>query len=167
MILSAYQSFLWNEMVREIVRTWAPLVLEVRGIVTRYVFYLTLSGDALDYLRGVKLPTPGPRASLADPYLEHVYRTVLERAGITSDQAFALKKLRRAYVKAVPRDVLLFPEELELLDVAPDELYPGRVKAVLRFILPRGAYGTMVLKRLTLRLEDAQPIASGTTTPDS
>ncbi len=166
MILSAYQSFLWNEMVREIVRTWAPLVLEVRGIATRYAFYLTLSRDALDYLRGAKLPTPGPRASLADPYLEHVYRTVLERAGIMSDQAFALKKLRRAYVKAVPRDVILFPEELELLDVAPDELYPGRVKAVLRFILPRGAYGTMVLKRLTLRLEDAQPTTSGTTTPD-
>lgn len=154
MILSAYQSFLWNEMVREIVRTWASLVLEVRGVVTRYAFYLTLSRDALDYLRGVKLPTPGPGASLADPYLEHVYQTVLERAGIGSDRVFALKKLRRAYIKAVPRDVILFPEELELLEVAPDELYPGYVKAVLRFILPRGAYGTMVLKRLTLRLKD-------------
>jgi len=155
MILSAYQSFLWNEMVREIVRTWASPILEVRGVVTRYAFYLTLAPEALDYLRGVVLPTPGPGASFADPYLEHVYRTVLERVGIASDRAFALKKLRQAYIKAVPREVLLFPEELEMLEVAPDELYPGRVKAVLRFILPRGAYGTMVLKRLTLRLDGA------------
>jgi tRNA pseudouridine13 synthase len=155
MILSAYQSFLWNEMVREIVRTWACPILEVRGVVTRYAFYQTLSDAALDYLRGMRLPTPGPRAPLTDPYVEHVYRAVLERAGIASDRAFAVKKLRRAYIKAVPREVLLFPDELELLDVAPDERYPGRVKAVLRFILPRGAYGTMVLKRLTLRPDEA------------
>ena len=48
-----------------------------------------------------------------------------------------------------------------MLEVAPDDLYPGRVKAVLLFTLPRGAYGTMVLKRLTLRASGAcgQPSA--------
>lgn len=153
LILSAYQSFLWNEMVREIVRTWASPVVEVRGVVTRYAFYLTLSPDALFYLRGLKVPTPGPRVSLPDPYVAQVYRMVLERMGIAAERAFALKKLARAYLKAVPRDVLLFPEGLELQEIAPDDLYPGRVKVRVRFFLPRGAYGTMVLKRLTLRVE--------------
>ena len=153
LILSAYQSFLWNEMVREIVRTWASPIVEVRGVVTRYAFYLTLSPDAFFYLRGLKVPTPGPRVSLPDPYVAQVYRMVLERAGIASERAFALRKLTRAYLKAIPRDVLLFPEGLELQEVAPDDLYPGRVKVRLRFFLPRGAYGTMVLKRLTLRTE--------------
>ncbi len=161
LILSAYQSFLWNEMVREIVREWASPLLEVRGVVTRYAFYLTLSREALEYLRELKLPTPGPGASPPDPYAEHIYRKVLERAGITSEKALALKRLRRAYMKAVPRDVLLFPEGLEMLEVTPDDLYPGHVKAVLLFTLPRGAYGTLVLKRLTLRVSETcgRPLA--------
>lgn len=161
LILSAYQSFLWNEIVREIVCTWASAVVELRGVVTRYAFHLELSSEALEYLRGLTVPTPGPRVALPDPYVEHVYRTVLQRAGIASERAFALPKLRRAYLKAVPREVLLFPESLDLVEVASDELYPGRVKAVLRFVLPRGAYGTMVLKRLTLRLDH-----SGAISPD-
>ena len=33
--------------------------------------------------------------------------------------------------------------------VAPDELYPGRQKLRLGFELPKGAYATLVVKRLT------------------
>lgn len=150
LILSAYQSYLWNEMVAEMVRSLASPVVEVPGYVKGYVFYQNLTREAFDYLRTLKLPTPGPKASLPDQYAEYVYKTTLERAGV-SERAFALKRLTAAYFKSFPRDALVIPAGLELADVYEDDLYPGKRKAAVKFFLPRGSYGTMVLKRLTLK----------------
>lgn len=152
LILAAYQSYLWNEMVAEMITHLASRTLSLPGVANTYVFYIELPDDAFDYLRALRLPTPGPKVSFPDPYTERIFTTTLERVGV-HPSAFALKKLYRAYFTSFSRDVLVMPEELELLDVAPDDLYPGRVKATVRFFLPRGAYGTMVLKRLTLKVK--------------
>jgi tRNA pseudouridine13 synthase len=97
----------------------------------------------------LKLPTPGPRVEFPDRYAEHIYEAVLSRAGLAR-RDLAAKKLKRAYLNSFQRDVILLPEALELGQVEPDDLYPGRSKATISFTLPRGSYGTMVLKRLTL-----------------
>jgi len=151
LILAAYQSFLWNEMVAEMIRHLASAIIEVPGYVKGYVFYTHLERDAFEYLRSLRLPMPGPQAILPDEYAGYVYKTTLERAGL-SEQAFAMKRLVAAYFRSFLRDVLLRPEGLELLDLSRDELYPGLMKAVVKFFLPRGSYGTMVLERLTLRV---------------
>lgn len=156
LILAAYQSYLWNEMVAEMIRHLASRTLSVSGVANSYVFPIELPNQAFDYLRTLRLPTPGPKVSFPDPYAQHIYLTTLRRVGL-QPSAFALKKLYRAYFNSFARDVLVMPEGLELLDVAPDDLYPGRMKATVRFFLPRGSYGTMVLKRLTLKVRPPVP----------
>lgn len=150
MMLAAYQSFLWNEMVAKLISDLAPQTIKVPGRAGDYLFYIALGSDAFDYLRALKLPTPGPKVQPPDQYAGYVYEAILNRAGLTG-RDFALKKLKRAYLNSFERDVILMPEGLELAQVEPDELYPGREKATIKFTLPRGSYGTMVIKRLTLK----------------
>ena len=60
-----------------------------------------------------------------------------------------------------PRAVLVKPEEMGDVRIAPDEMHEGRVMATLSFALPRGSYATMLLKRLF-----APPFYARTEGPD-
>jgi tRNA pseudouridine13 synthase len=53
------------------------------------------------------------------------------------------------------RDCLTFPEKLELEPIK-DELYPGRRGLRLSFELPKGAYATIMVKRITDAAERSQ-----------
>ena len=53
-----------------------------------------------------------------------------------------------ATVRAAGARLVVFPERLQAEPAGKDELNEGRFKAVLSFELPRGAYGTLVVKRL-------------------
>ena len=46
------------------------------------------------------------------------------------------------------RDVFIKPRDIKDVVIAPDEMNDGRVKAKLSFSLPRGAYATLMIKRL-------------------
>jgi tRNA pseudouridine13 synthase len=48
----------------------------------------------------------------------------------------------------VPRRAVVVPEDLAVEPAEPDDRYPGKLKATLRFFLPRGSYATMVIKGL-------------------
>lgn len=149
MLLSAYQSFLWNETAAELVRQMSDLVVELPGRAGKYLFHLSLSSDALHYLATLKLPTVDASARPKDELAAHIFNGKLAERGLKR-RAFALPQLKTAYFKSFERRLLLFPEELALEELSEDELCPGRLKAHLSFVLPRGAYGTMVIKRLTL-----------------
>lgn len=44
--------------------------------------------------------------------------------------------------------VVARPEKFEMSEPHPDELYPGKFKVRVSFVLPPGAYATILLKRL-------------------
>jgi tRNA pseudouridine13 synthase len=50
--------------------------------------------------------------------------------------------------KEEQRDVLVKPFDVRDVQVGPDERNAGRLCATLEFSLPRGAYATMMIKRL-------------------
>ena len=50
--------------------------------------------------------------------------------------------------KEEPRDVLVKPGDVADVRLEPDDMNAGQVKATLQFSLPRGAYATMMIKRL-------------------
>jgi tRNA(Glu) U13 pseudouridine synthase TruD len=56
-------------------------------------------------------------------------------------------KIRRPYFKSVLRKAIALPEEFTF-QVSHDELNAGRKKLLLRFMLSRGSYGTMLVKRI-------------------
>jgi tRNA pseudouridine13 synthase len=59
-----------------------------------------------------------------------------------------VRHLKDVFFSKGVRPALFFAENLTH-DVAPDELEPGRKKLRLAFDLPKGAYATLVVKRLT------------------
>ena len=49
---------------------------------------------------------------------------------------------------------MIIPEDLQIHGAGIDELHPGRMKWTISFVLPRGSYGTMLVKRLVLKPGD-------------
>ena len=59
-----------------------------------------------------------------------------------------MKHLKDVFFSKGTRPALFFAGNLTHT-VAPDEIYPGRQKLRLGFELPKGAYATLVVKRVT------------------
>ena len=146
---SAYQSYLWNLMLgRLIEKTTRP---EQRTTLDFKVAALPLHHD-LDSvqaaaLRGWQIPLPASRTPLGEGPARDLALEVMSEQGITWEN-LRVKYLKDVFFSKGTRPALFFPEKTEI-HVAPDELYPGRKKANLAFELGKGAYATLVVKRLT------------------
>jgi tRNA pseudouridine13 synthase len=73
--------------------------------------------------------------------------TELQNAGLQRED-FLNNEVPGMIWKEEQRDVLVKPADLQPPVIAPDDMHDGRVQATLSFALPRGAYATMLLKRL-------------------
>lgn len=148
MLAHAYQAYLWNEILKEflIQRGWDHI--RIPYLLGELVFYETLPPEGREEFRKLRLPLPAPRLHLSSPW-EGLVEEVLAREGLSG-----LSQLRSAVkglvFKSYPRETGLFPTQMSW-GLAPDERYPGRKKAFFRFFLPKGAYATLVLKRLFRR----------------
>ncbi len=58
--------------------------------------------------------------------------------------------MTRVYFKSFKRRAVIIPDEIQSSDRGKDELHQGKMKVTLSFFLPRGSYGTMLMKRLSL-----------------
>jgi tRNA pseudouridine13 synthase len=147
---SAFQSHLWNlELARLIERTTRP---EQRAIVDFKVANLPihrgLDPDQAALLTAAQLPLPASRTPL--PPEGPVRDAVLE---VVAGFGLAWEDLRVKHLKDVffskgNRPALFFAQNLSQ-ETTNDDLYPGRKKIALGFELPKGAYATLVVKRVT------------------
>ncbi|MEW6522852.1 MAG: tRNA pseudouridine(13) synthase TruD [Bacillota bacterium] len=140
---SAYQAFLWNEVLRRYLSRQAKELWVYPGAAGPYLF----NAHPLPGLPDLVLPLPASRASFADALAGGLYRDLLSERGLTPG-SFNLRRLRQAYFKPLPRPALVWPAGLALEGPGPDELYCGRLRAGLTFSLPAGSYGTMLVKAL-------------------
>jgi tRNA pseudouridine13 synthase len=147
---SAFQAFLWNEMLREIIRktTLAPLTM-YPGAAGTYLFYSGLTQENFQYLEQLSIPTVGHQAKANDTLLRDTYLRILQAHGLKSS-LFNKVKLRQAYFKSFARRAVVKPEKVHC-EATDDELYKGRIKLVLTFGLPRGSFATMFVKRIFMR----------------
>ncbi|MBU2101824.1 MAG: tRNA pseudouridine(13) synthase TruD [Candidatus Omnitrophica bacterium] len=143
LFFSAYQSYLWNEVLRRFIGTLAcgPL----RGYRGRAGEYLFLSDGASSALAQLVYPLPAAKITLPDE-VSGIYNTVLAENGIRPAM-FNNRAIRQAYCKAHPRRAFVIPEALSCRASA-DELYIGKRKITFAFSLPAASYATMFLKFL-------------------
>jgi tRNA pseudouridine13 synthase len=151
-VLNAYQSFLFNELLAR----WLRELAVEQGFALRavkyafgafeYFYSLPPAGDGI---RETVLPVPGHDTVTTDERVGRILAGVLEEEGITLSD-LRVRQMSRIRVGGVPRAAIVVPEELSSSPSEPDELYPGRSKATLRFFLPRGSYATLLIKRLVL-----------------
>jgi tRNA pseudouridine13 synthase len=147
--LSAYQSHLWNRMLARWLRDHVPpdKLVEVALRLADVPMHRDLDEARQAALAALTLPLPSARMQLeaTDPRRPLV-ETVLAEDGLRIEE-MKLKGLRTFFSRG-ERPALCIPAEL-ISDVADDELHRGRQKLLLSFDLPRGAYATLLVKRIS------------------
>jgi tRNA pseudouridine13 synthase len=146
LFFSCFQGFLWNELLRRIVKEKCTGNLKTyKGKAGDYIFCtLPLSQDP--YLRNLSLPAASAKTKMPDAFTQTAYDLILKENNL-KPAMFNLRKVRQAFFKAHLRPATIIPERLsfEFLD---DEVYRGSKKLMLKFILPRASYATMLIKRI-------------------
>lgn len=153
LVLNAYQSFLFNEVLAGLVAREA----RARGFATRelryhagaFVFPLELDDSARAALADRILPVPGYDTTVADADVREVLEAVLAREAIGLAD-LRVRQLPRISAHGVTRPAWMRPADVAAGKPVDDERYPGRLCLSLSFTLPRGCYATMVVKRLAL-----------------
>ncbi|MGQ9671808.1 MAG: tRNA pseudouridine(13) synthase TruD [Candidatus Aminicenantales bacterium] len=149
MLFSAFQSHLWNEVLRRIIRLKVSDVVAVKGSEGSYLFWTNLEPNVFSYLEQLAIPTAAVKTDFPDELTRLLYEDVLRAKNLPA-RLFRTKALHRVYFRSFRRKALLIPREPLILHQGDDELHPGQKKLTLSFFLPRGAYGTMLIKRLCL-----------------
>ncbi|MGB7297307.1 MAG: tRNA pseudouridine(13) synthase TruD, partial [Candidatus Aminicenantales bacterium] len=150
MLYAAFQSHLWNESLRRLIRKKVPVYTEVSGREGDYFFWPGLDAETFSYLVALEIPTASPKMEFADDLSRSIFDEILKERGL-SPGSFRTRALRRVYFRSFQRKALVIPGELDVLSSGMDELHPGKKKWTFSFLLPRGSYGTMLIKRLSLK----------------
>lgn len=147
---SAYQSYLWNLMLGRLIEqhTRPEQRVPIDFKVATLPMHKGLEPAQAEALAHWRIPLPSSRNKLPDGPVREL------ALGVMSEQGLSWEHMRVKYLKDVffskgDRTALFFPENLTH-QIARDELYPGRNKLELSFELPKGAYATLVVKRVTL-----------------
>jgi tRNA pseudouridine13 synthase len=147
---AAYQSHLWNELLRRLIKQKVRNSKEVPGRDGGYLFWDEIEAEAFSYLNALEIPTAAARMDFDDDLTRSLFDDILKERNLTLG-SFRTKALRKVYFRSFQRKALIIPEDLQVVGMGNDELHPGKKKWTISFVLPRGSYGTMFIKRLTLK----------------
>lgn len=146
LLLTAYQSHLWNLALRRAVASCGDTV-ELPGASGGYLFPLPgAAGEGS--LASLAIPTPARRLAPGCPEGEALIRTVLTELG-HSLASFSLRRLAHAYFSSTLRRAAVVPRDLTLTWLGSPTA--GGEELRLTFTLSPGAYATMVVRGLLLR----------------
>ena len=144
---SAYQAYLWNEVLRRLIRAKIkPPHTFYKGKCADYIFYRRLDEKELAYWQELLISLSASNLKIKDAAVKKIYEAVLKENDLRLAQ-FNLRKIRQAFFKPLERRAMVVPLDLSF-EVLPDEIYKDRKKLTLRFALPRGCFGTMLVKKL-------------------
>jgi tRNA pseudouridine13 synthase len=146
---SAYQSYLWNGLLgRLIERSTTPEQrIAINFRVATLPLHHGLSAEQAESLASWRIPLPASRTPLPEGPARELALEVLGPLGLAW-QDLRVKHLKDVFFSKGARPALFFPESFRYR-IEEDDLYPKRSKMLLSFDLPKGAYATLVVKRLT------------------
>jgi len=144
---SAYQAALWNEVLRELVRSKTKnLRAPVHGLAGDYLFYSSPDPDQDSFFKKLTIPTCSSNIKWHNQEIKNIYAQVLQEHQLKLP-LFNITKIRQAYFKTTERHAVVVPKNTRA-ETSGDEIYEGRQKLTLNFTLPRGSYATMLIKRI-------------------
>ena len=94
------------------------------------------------------MPLPASRTRLGDGPIDDLAREVVAEQGLAWED-LRVRHLKDVFLSKGDRAAMFRPGSWSQSDLEDDELYPGKEALELRFDLPRGAYATLIVKRLT------------------
>ncbi|MEK6942389.1 MAG: tRNA pseudouridine(13) synthase TruD [archaeon] len=132
MFVHAYQSHLFNRIIVERIKQGFG-VAEIKG-------------DVLE--DGVPtVPLFGFNSEFSGGKSGEIEKKILKDEGIELSE-FKVKEMPELSSKGSRKKMVLHPKNLKLAKTGPDEMYEGRLKAVISFELNKGNYATTVLCEL-------------------
>ena len=144
-----YQSWLWNEGVRQFLRDVVGIqhLVSIRYQAGSLLFPRELDAAQSRRVRDLTFPLLGPASTFTDPQVEKAALAVLRREDMAL-ASLAVPGTPEIHFDHEERPLFSFPGRLTVGDARPDELNRGRLKLNVAFTLPPGAYATLVVKRL-------------------
>lgn len=148
MHFSAYQSFLWNLSLEEVLLKRIQEPFKVKGKIMDYVFYKALDEEAFIKLKDTSIPTVSYKIP-ASPDIAQIVRDVLAKRELKPSD-FNLTKIRKSFFKSFLRPAIIFPiwQNTSTALFEEDDIYPGFLKLQIKFTLPSGSFATMLIKGL-------------------
>ena len=147
--IAAYQSYLWNEMASEYLRMHfrEEELIKFHYQAGEMVFYKTISDELLKRFMEIQVPLVDHKVEFTEEKIKAIAEMTIRREGICTG-GFRLNKIKKAFFKSVLRYLIVFPEELEICNPIPDEIYPNKLKLTVSFFLPPGSYASVLLRRI-------------------
>jgi tRNA pseudouridine13 synthase len=146
---SAFQSHLWNlmlgRMIDKLTRPDQRVAIDFK--VASLPIHRGLDPEQAAALASCRIPLPSSRTPLPEGPQRDVALEVLEPFGLAWED-LRVRHLKDVFFSNGTRPALFFAENLAHA-VDDDELERGRKKLTLSFDLPKGAYATLVVKRVT------------------
>lgn len=144
--LYAFQSHLWNRAVADLVRSKTPL--EKRVIVKSMEGPLVFPETTTDFSEHATFRLPGARLEDVE---NEAQRGLLEDALATERLVaanYAIEGIPGFGLKGEDRPLIIRPQHMRVRPAEPDPMNRGLRMVRVRFELPRGAYATLVVRRL-------------------
>lgn len=165
LLISSFQSYLFNKLVSLRLKKDIPLLKPVKGDAIcileeengnmTQVKY-TYGGphdknleEAIKLKRGVIVaPLVGINANLDEfPLMKTLFDEIIQQEGIDisifNSELFEKFKLKGSY-----RPIYMKPAGLKILELSEDEFHSGKMKLTIEFSLVRGSYATLILREL-------------------
>jgi tRNA pseudouridine13 synthase len=146
-VLSAFQSLVWNEVLSGVVRARCACAWAHKGRYDEVAFFEPDDGAA-DALRGVATPFPHRATKMRDAEAAEALGHALSKRGLTLD-SFRLRGLKKGHFWRGGRAAVAEVGDFSARGPSPDELKEGSFALELSFSLPPGAYATMFVKAAT------------------
>ncbi|HET8539396.1 MAG TPA: tRNA pseudouridine(13) synthase TruD [Anaeromyxobacter sp.] len=145
----AYQSWLWNEGVKQYLRDAVGIarLVAIRYQAGTLLFPRELDAAQARALRDATFPLLAPATRFADARVERAALSVLAREDMTL-ASLAVPGTPEIHFDPEERPLFVHPGRLAVGEALADELNRGRLRVNVAFTLPPGAYATLVVKRL-------------------
>ncbi|MFX1531470.1 MAG: tRNA pseudouridine(13) synthase TruD, partial [Promethearchaeota archaeon] len=165
LLISSFQSYLFNRMLSLRIKKGIPLFKPVKGDVicilddyngniteVKYIFgglYDKYLKKALKLNRAsIVLPLIGKNTILDEyPAMKIIFKEIAKLDHI-EENIFHSKFIDESEFKGSIRAMTVKPNNLKLLELTDDEYYPGKKKLKIEFSLRKGTYATMLLREL-------------------
>ncbi len=149
MCVEAYQSFIWNSAARELTRSLGGQATLVASDDFGEMCFAP-GPSVADDLHAMTMPLPASGVRLQQPWGASM-EAALHAEGLTMER-LSIPGVRRPAFRSVLRPLLAIAGEVEIGPIQRDEFAaprsPRRFAREVSFVLPRGAYATVLLRAL-------------------
>ena len=140
LIIMSYQSYLWNECIKEVILKKSQVKKIDYNVGTLYF--------PTDKIEDFSFPLIGRNLATTDENIV-IINKILEKEQITLEEIKQISKSGN-FLKSAEKQAIISAGNIKITNISKDEIFRHSQKLTLSFELPKGSYATIVIKQITL-----------------